>query len=127
MKLFTKPALKTYNINSIHLCPGKKEYLQFISKSKLNDPKPNLFHVKRFIKRILNMQALNLVFLDRPKQHPFHYQQDSLINTKINLFHVKRCNEILKEMPVKQTMNQNRAKHRIANPNKSTTNLKPNV
>lgn len=50
------------------------------------------------------MQALNLIFLDKPKQHPFHYQQDSLINTEINLFHVKHCNEILKDMPVKQTM-----------------------
>lgn len=81
MKLFTKPALKTCNINAICLCPAK-EHLQFISISKLNDPKPNLFHVKR-------------------------------------------CNEILKDMPVKQTMKQNRAKHRIANPNKKT-NLKPN-
>lgn len=72
------------------------------------------------------MQTLNLIFLDKPKQHPFHYQQDSLINAKINLFHVKHCNEILKEMPAKQTMKKNRAKHRIANPNKRTTNLKPN-
>lgn len=126
MKLFTKPALKTCNINSIHLCPAK-EHLQFISISKLNDPKPNLFHVKCFIKRILNMQDLNLVFLDKPKQHPFHYQQDNLINTKTNLFHVKHCNEILKDMPVKQTMKKNSAKHRIANPNKRTTNLKPNA
>lgn len=60
------------------------------------------------------MQALNKTFLDQPKQHPFHYQQDSLINTKTNLFHVKHCNEILKDMPVKQTMKKNRAKHRIA-------------
>ena len=64
------------------------------------------------------MQTLNLVFLDKPKQRPFHYQQGSLINTEINLFHVKHCNEILKEMPVKQTLKKNRAKHRIANPNK---------
>lgn len=42
-----------------------KEHLQFISISKLNDPKQNLFHVKRFIKRILNMQALNYI-LFRP-------------------------------------------------------------
>lgn len=97
-----------------------KEHLQFISISKLNAPKPNLFHVKRFIKRILNIQALNIFFLDQPKQHPFHYQQDSLINTKINLFHVKRCNEILKDMPVKHTMKKNRAKHTIANQNKIT-------
>ena len=72
------------------------------------------------------MQALNLIFLDQPEQHPFHYQQDNLINTEINLFHVKHYNEILKEMPVKQTMKKNRAKHKIANPNKRTTNLKPN-
>lgn len=103
-----------------------KEHLQFISISKLNAPKPNLFHVKRFIKRILNMQDLNKTFFDQQKQHPFHYQQDSLINTKTNLFHVKHCNEILKDMPVKQTMKKNRDKHKIANPNKRTTNLKPN-
>lgn len=30
-------------------------------------------------------------------------------------------------MPVKQTMKKNTAKHRIASPNKRTTNLKPNV
>lgn len=72
------------------------------------------------------MQDLNLFFLNQAKQHPFHYQQNSLINTETNLFHVKHCNEILKDMPVKQTMKQNRTKHRIANPNKRTTNLKPN-
>lgn len=63
-----------------------KEHLQFISKSKLNDPKPNLFHVKRFIKRILNMQALNLFF--RPaKTTPFslparqsHKHQDQFVS-----------------------------------------------
>lgn len=104
-----------------------KEHLQFISISKLNDPKPNLFHVKRFIKRILNMQDLNKTFFDQQKQHPFHYQQDGLINIETNLFHVKNCNEILKDMPVKQTLKKNRAKHRITNPNKSTTNLKPNA
>lgn len=70
------------------------------------------------------MQTLNLVFLDKPKQRPFHYQQGSLINTEINLFHVKQR---LKDMPAKQTMKKNRTKHRIANPNKRTTNLKPNA
>ena len=73
------------------------------------------------------MQALNLIFLDQPEQRPFHYQQDSLINTKTNLFHVKHCNEILKDMPAKHTMKKNRDKHKIANPNKRTINLKPNA